>query len=229
MDPTARADFFRDLSSAQQAVAWGVTASRAASADTHWTVWTDFCAELAVDPFLQGLDDPVPLLQVYMHRYRTGRIAPRGNPVRARSAEDAVRSVGQTFSAMGATDPRLTNQGKMDFRLTRQISCYKKEDPPPDRVKPVPVAVLYWILSAAATSQHPGTLAIADMIALAYFFLLRPGEYTATPSETTPFRLADLRLATGNAYLDIFQVPASQLNAATFATLTFTNQKNNYL
>ena len=215
----------RDLRAVQHATTFGVTAARAGSADTHWAFWADFCTELSINPFLQGVDDPIVYIQVFLHRFRTGVIAPRGRPVRARSAEDAIRSVGQTFAAMGALDPRYTSQGNMDFCLTRQLRFYKKADPPPDRVKPVPIAVLHWIAHAAALSPHPGTQAIADMTALAFFFLLRPGEYTATPSDTTPF-IADVRLASAGTYLDWATAPDNAFSAPTFTTLTFTTQKN---
>lgn len=226
MDAATTAQFESDLRAAQHAVAFGVTASRARASDGHWDLWRSFCSELALDPLLQDVADPVILLQVFLHRYRTGRIAPKHKQVRARTAEDAVRSVGQTFAAMGETDPRYTSQGQMDFRLTRQISYYKKQDPPPDRVKPVPVSVLLHILAAAALSVHIGNKAVADMIAIAFFYLLRPGEYTATPSETTPFRLCDVSLAVGTQWLNLATASDASLRAATFATLTFTTQKN---
>lgn len=64
------------------------------------------------------------------------------------------------------------------------------------------------------------------MIALAFFFLLRPGEYTGTASDTTPFRLIDLRLAVGNHYVNLATAADADLDATTFASLTFTTQKN---
>ena len=64
------------------------------------------------------------------------------------------------------------------------------------------------------------------MIALAFFFLLRPGEYTATASDTTPFRLLDVTLFIGGRRLNTLTASIADLQAATFATLTFTNQKN---
>ena len=127
---------------------------------------------------------------------------------------------------MGAPDPRLAPSGKLDFRLSSQVSGYKKEDPPPDRVKPAPITLLQHVLFAAIASSAVSSLAIADMIVLAFFFLLRPGEYTATKSDTTPFRLCDVRLSVGSHYLDIFTATPEQLNTATFASLTFTDQKN---
>jgi hypothetical protein len=64
------------------------------------------------------------------------------------------------------------------------------------------------------------------MIVLAFFFLLRPGEYTATKSDTSPFRLCDVRLKVGDRYLNRTTATDAELNTATFASLTFTDQKN---
>jgi hypothetical protein len=75
---------------AQEAVRSGITAQRrAAGADTHWQLWSDFCDELAVDALLSNLHHPVALLQVFAQRYRTGTITPKSKPVRSRTVEDA--------------------------------------------------------------------------------------------------------------------------------------------
>jgi hypothetical protein len=98
---------------------------------------------------------------------------------------------------METIDPRLTRQGKIDFRLQRQLAAYTKEDPPPNRVKPVPVSVIQHVAYAAHALHEDGNLAIADMIPLAFFILLRPGEYTGTNSDTSPFRFCDVQLFVG--------------------------------
>ena len=128
---------------------------------------------------------------------------------------------------MGAPDPRQTWQGNIDFRLQRQLSHYKKADPPPHRVKPLPIQVLRRIVGVALAAPHlAGNTAIADMIIMAFFFLLRPGEYTANSSESSPFRFCDVRLKTGNCNLDLTSSTTAQLLSATFVTLEFTDQKN---
>jgi hypothetical protein len=62
------------------------------------------------------------------------------------------------------------------------------------------------------------------MIIIAFFFLLRPGEYTDNNKD--PFRLADTQLFIGDTRLDLSCSPESELKVATFASLTFTRQKN---
>lgn len=67
------------------------------------------------------------------------------------------------------------------------------------------------------------------MILLAFFFLLRPGEYTdATTgdSNSKPFLLSSVQLFIGPRRLDFATATDAELNAATFASLTFDNQKN---
>mmetsp|Transcript_4826 Transcript_4826/g.7451 ORF Transcript_4826/g.7451 Transcript_4826/m.7451 type:complete len:104 (+) Transcript_4826:138-449(+) len=64
------------------------------------------------------------------------------------------------------------------------------------------------------------------MIILAFFFLLRPGEYTRTPSTTTPFPLQDIQLFLNQTRLDHLNTPSYNLSTATFGTLEFTTQKN---
>jgi hypothetical protein len=75
LDPAAAVYFRRDLSLAQADVAAGVISSRAAAVN-HWSTWCNYCAELGVDPTLQEYEDPIPVLQVFMYRYRNGVIAP---------------------------------------------------------------------------------------------------------------------------------------------------------
>ena len=63
------------------------------------------------------------------------------------------------------------------------------------------------------------------MIVIAFFFLLRPGEYTVT-TDNSPFRLQDIQLRIGDQRLSWHSATEHQLLCATFATLEFTTQKN---
>lgn len=64
------------------------------------------------------------------------------------------------------------------------------------------------------------------MAVLAFFFLLRPGEYTSESSEYTPFTLTGVQMFIGSVRLDHMPCPYAILHRATFATLEFTNQNN---
>ena len=64
------------------------------------------------------------------------------------------------------------------------------------------------------------------MIIIAFFFLLRPGEYTDNNSNSTPFHLEDVQLFIGSRSLDLLTASDAELHQARFSALTFTDQKN---
>ena len=67
--------------------------------------------------------------------------------------------------------------------------------------------------------------AITDMICIAFFFLMRPGEYTKT-SDNTPFKLQDVKLYIGLMPLDWTTATDAQFASVTAVSITFTDQKN---
>jgi len=226
MHPSVRDEFGAGLIVVQDAVRAGVISDRTKKADSMWELWLEFCPDHSMDPQFPN-DDPVPCLQVFAQRYRDGRIAPSGRAVRSSTVEDAVRHVGQTYRSLGSPDIRLDAHGDIDFRLKRQSQSHQKVDPPPSRVKPIPVQVVNAIVVASYCAQPVDeTLrAFADMICLAFFFLLRPGEYTIQKNNT-PFRVRDTRLHIGGALLHPRTASVAQLNAVTSCSLIFTTQKN---
>jgi hypothetical protein len=228
LDSAVGARFRGHLRAAAETVSQGVSSGRAAASIGQWQKWIDFCGELGLDPFLEAFEDKVPILQVFLHRVRIGELAAKGNQIKSRSAEDYLRAVAQTFLAMGADDPRLNAALKTDFRLSRMLAAWKKQDPPANRVKPVPVAVIRHI-AAVAARLPPGNeklCAAADIIIIAFFFLLRPGEYTDSKSDTTPFTLGDVQLFLGPRRLDLATASDAELSLARAVSLTFTTQKN---
>lgn len=226
LPPLAADAFLGHLRLAQADVATGVVPSRATAATSHWAQWTHFCAALEVDPALSTVPDPVPYLQVFAYRYRNGLINPSRRTVRARTVEGALRSIGQAFASVGSPDPRLNAQGQPEFRLRRMLASYSRDDDPPSRVKPIPVPILRHIMAQAILAGDAVNQALADMICLAFFFLLRPGEYTGTVSATQPFQLRDAKFFLGNLPLDSTVATPDQLLGASFLTLEFTTQKN---
>jgi hypothetical protein len=222
-----RAALRHELSVIQKITAAGVTAGRQHSTDTTWDIWQHFCESLHYDPFLTAIHDPIPLLQIFAHRYSTGILAPSGSPVRSRTVEAALRAVGQTLATLGNRDPRLQPSGKLDLRLSRQLSVYKKLEPPPSRVKPIPFHIIARTAELCRIANTTQSHAIADMLVLGFFFLLRPGEYACTYNdEASPFRYCDVHLMIGNRRLNHFTCHAASFDMVNFVALEFTNQKN---
>jgi hypothetical protein len=205
----------------------GLHATRRGSANTTWDIWHEFCESLHCDPYLQTIDDPIPLLQIFAHHYRTGILAPSGSNVRSRTVEGALRAVGQTLATLGCQDPRLQSSGKLDLRLARQLTSYKKVDPSPTRVKPIPFPIIAHTAHIAYLSNTAKGHTIADMLILGFFLLLRPGEYTYTTNpEAAPFCLQDTHILINDRRLNHLQCTEQELLAVNYIALEFTSQKN---
>ena len=137
-----------------------------------------------------------------------------------------LRHVGQTFSGLGLHDPRIDARGKQDRRLTTMYRAHKKADPAPNRVKPVPTEILQFFIQQTNRNPSPLNTVIADMLVLAFFFLLRPGEYTSAESTSHPFLLRDVAFRVGFRYINPLTASLEDIRSATFVTLTFSTQKN---
>ena len=78
----------------------------------------------------------------------------------------------------------------------------------------------------AAASNDLDLQDVTDMIIIAFFFLLRPGEYTGTKSDSSPFRLSYVTFSVGCMVFDTATTTDNELTTATFVRLVFTKQKN---
>jgi len=103
LDPITKSNFLRDYGTAQATIQSGISTGSAKSTETAWKQWEKIILEMALDPFFETFQDKVPLLQVFAHRVRPGKLAAHGNPIRARSTEVYLRFVSQTFLGMGAS------------------------------------------------------------------------------------------------------------------------------
>ncbi len=226
LDPAAVHQLHADWRSVLQTSTRRVSPNRVTSTSKSWQLWVQFCTDLGVAPNHLPRD-PVPLLQIFAQRLRDGAIAPGRHPVRSRTVEDALRSVGQTYAGLGAPDPRLSQHGHLDFRLSSLYRAWATADDPPSRVKPLPIGILTRMVHLATLEATPAAAAAAECLVFGFYFLLRPGEYLGVPDPTDNlFRLKDLQLWIGTRALDISVCPLDDVRAATFATLTFKRQKN---
>ena len=68
--------------------------------------------------------------------------------------------------------------------------------------------------------------AATDMIIVAFFYLLRPGEYTDAPLDTTTVTLGGVQLSIGDVCLDVLTTSEATLFQSRFLSFTFTTQNN---
>ena len=184
-------------------------------------------AEFGKGPFFPTPTEAWPWLLLFAHRYRTGVVAPHGQPVKSRTVEDALRLVAQAHCMAGYPDIRKPDGVTIDYRLQQLLRGYARKDPPPFRVKPIPVSVLHCASAICDSRNTDKSRCLRDVMWMAFFFLMRPGEYTKPSSQdAAPFRFCDVHLHIGDRRLNLYEAPASELLCATLVTLTFTTQKN---
>ena len=230
MQPAQADEFESDLGVVEKAMCNAVTPAYTSRKTAHWVLWCNFCAGHQINPFLQNLSNLVPYLQVFAARYRDGRLFPSGRPIRAKTVFDALLSAAQKFTRMGTEDPWKTAHGVIDYRIQSQLRPFEKNDPAPVRVKSVPITlVIHALFFAYQTNPTSERKAIASVICVAFFFCLRPGEYTRTTTDDQAFALIDVGLFIGTPRLRNKHSSEPELLAATSLQLTFATRKNNNL
>jgi hypothetical protein len=159
--------------------------------------------------------------------------AGRGHRVRASSVQDALCAVGQTFEL--DLRPNPTHQpgayGEYWAPLRNMIRGYRREDPKSEPQLAVPVAITENILTNQWTHfpHCPQQEAIADLTNIAFYYLLRVGEYTKPRSDSTntiPFRVQDITFRRRDGTLIPNASPLATLLTASEATIRMPNQKN---
>ena len=226
VDPAAQTCFWNNFSTATEDIREGLSVGRATAANDHWTKWAYFCARVALKPLLAAYKEPAPILKSFTRDYRTGNTTPKSRGVQSRTVEDVVRSIGQAIAMLGAKDPLMMSTRKIDGRLQLHFRCYSRKNPPPSRVKPIPAQVLRRLACVTAASNDQELQAVTDIIIIAFFFLLRPGDYTGTRSDSTPFCLSDVTFSVGHTVFNTATAMDNELAAATFVILIFSTQKN---
>ena len=78
----------------------------------------------------------------------------------------------------------------------------------------------------AVASNDQKLQAVTDIIIISFFFLLRPGEYTGTKSDSSPFRLSDVTFSFVRMLFETATATDNQLAAAIILILVFATQKN---
>ena len=126
---------------------------------------------------------------------------------------------------MGADpDPRYGISGKLHIVLRQQYKGYSNDDPPPERVKPVPLQLLRFVVDSLQSTEL--CKAVADLLIIGYFFLLRPGEYCFQKDDNNPFRLQDVSFDVASTTLNATAIPLDDLPSTLLVHLRFTTQKN---
>lgn len=227
--PRARDAVQRDLHSAWAQINSATVddAARAAS----WRQWNQYTAEARVEPYMRTSDrhGKQQLFLAFAARVRTGFFGKK-RQVGYQSVEKALRHVAQTFVLAGYADPRRSHGShELDLAFRHLLKKMKDEDPAPRPQVALPVPTIMAAAILARPEYDPRTRAIADLVAIAFFFLLRVGEYTMPAAHrrtrTVQFRVQDVRFWS-QGQLVPHTAGLNVLLQADSATLYIDNQKN---
>lgn len=205
-----------------------------------WERWAAFCAPLGVDPFLQDttFSNRVGVLKGFAGRVRTGYYG-RGKQVQAGSVSSAITSVGQAIALATNTNPtKIVGSEKLLPRLQQMLDGFRKTDPPTVKQLPVEADVPEFLVKRGLEPDaREIDAAIGDLTMIAFYYLLRIGEYTTkgarnNTKQTEEFKLGDITFFSkdlrGQLRCLPRDAPADLILAAEGATMKLDNQKNGW-
>ena len=138
------------------------------------------------------------LLTGFAARVRSGYYG-RRKQVSAGTVSKAITAIGQTIAMERGVNPtKLANSKDLLPQLAQTLEGWRKADPPTTKQLPVESDVPELL---AATGARPGASelvkAVGDWTLIAFYYLLRVGEYTIKGSrnetkQTTQFRVRDI-------------------------------------
>ena len=137
------------------------------------------------------------------------------------------------------SDPtKRDNSDRRAPRLAQMLDRWGKEDPPTRKKLPVEADVPeYLVKRGLASGVCPLTQTLGDLVLIAFYYLLRMGEYTmkvarGNAQRTVQFKMEDITFFAKNERGELRQCPRDAadnvLLSADGATLKLDNQKNGW-
>ena len=197
-----------------------------------WSAWERFLHFNfeGIDTKLSTLSQPerIDVLVLFAQHVRSGGVSPGKREVRAQTVQVSLRAVAAKFEMDGQPNPVVTPQGKYHQKISQLIEGYRRKDPAPRYKLAVPLTVPthMYRYGLAGNNKHK---AIGDMSLIAFFYLLRVGEYTKEKNKRTrtqQFRVNDITLWENTTILDKTLPSQVLLQRCTAATMNIDNQKN---
>jgi hypothetical protein len=233
-------DYARDFRLADEGYYAGQVAANTKNRTTHWGHWTNYVRPLGLDPYLQGIGYTTRLhvLTGFAARVRCGAYG-RGKRVQAGTVVGALTAVGQEIAlACGENPTKVLGSDKILPQLQQIYDGWRKEDPATTKQLPVEADIPECLAERA--QRHSATelyRAVGDLSLVAFYYLLRIGEYTikGNRNETkqmVQFKREDITFFKKNRRGQLRCLPrdaADDLIAtANGATLNLDNQKNGW-
>jgi hypothetical protein len=144
----------------------------------YWRAWTMHCqlyeSVIGCQPSDQDTTDRLLTFAVAVREGKYGL----GKQVKVQSVERALRHVAQKLVLDGHPNPRRASpaQHSLNLPIAWIIKKFRDEDPPAQPKLAIPVSTITTISKKYRWTPHLN--AVADLTLIAFFYLLRVGEYT---------------------------------------------------
>ena len=233
-----KANIASDLLLAWRAYADGVTPQTTKTRQKYWKAWASYCAACGQpNPYLDTINkvEQGIILLAFAARVRTGAFG-YGHQVTVQTITDALSAISQTCRLAGKQSPTIEAEGSYILPLKRMLEGFKRLDPPSTPQMAVPVDVPEEARRLGLATGDSLQAAAGDLTVIAFYFLLRSGEYTKPrrvrrngkwirATRTKQFTVGDIgfwkdgKILTRHSTLE-------ELCKADAATMKISNQKN---
>jgi hypothetical protein len=201
----------------------------------YWKHWVEYTKAFNQDPLLNNLDElqKLVILTAFAARVRSGYFG-RGTQVRVPSVTEALSAVAKTLQLAGKPSPIHEAEGIYKIPVARLVEGYRRQDPPSVPQLAIPLSVPQEMQRRGYKSKCKIKQATGDLGIIAFYYLLRVGEYTKPryipnskkrATRTVQFRVCDVGFFLNGKVLPR-KSPLKSLLQATSCTLKITNQKN---
>jgi len=226
-----------DLLLAWRTITDGVTAQTSKTRERFWKDWTGYCKQCCTDPYLEQLTpcERSIIITAFAARVRTGAYG-LGNQVRVQTVTDALAAISKTCQLVGKQSPVYETEGQYILPVQRIVEGFRRQDPPSIPQMAVPKEVPEAACKLAYLTNSSRLQAAGDLTVVAFYFLLRSGEYTkprkvkrngkmVRATRTVQFRVQDVGFWKNGRILPRHS-PLELLLTADAATMKISNQKN---
>jgi hypothetical protein len=146
--------------------------------DKYWKAWTTHCRRhYCSSGGSQATENSTNRLLTFAVAVREGQYG-LGATVQVQSVKRALQHVAQRIILDGHPDPQKASpaQQHLDLPISRLLKSYRNENPPPQPKLALPVSTIKAISRNYRWMEHQH--AVADLVTIAFFYLLQVGEYT---------------------------------------------------
>ena len=168
-----------DIMSAWRAIDNGVVAQNSKTREKYWAHWKNYTTLYRKDPYLKTCSnaEQIIIVTAFAARVRTGYYG-KGKQVTVQTVAQALAAVTKTCELAGERSLVLQTEKTYKVPVGRLVEGLRREDPPSTPQLAVPVSVPEQCLTNAQQEGTNKAKAIGDLAIIAFYYLLRVGEYT---------------------------------------------------